>query len=75
MQQLLNTINLKGEPKILVILKNYRIQQDKERKNLISLMMILFRLKNLLLVLIYLIQYLSMKIIIKRRKILIIKEN
>ena len=75
MQQLLNTINLKREPKILVILKNYRIQQDKERKNLISLMMILFRLKNLLLVLIYLIQYLSMKIIIKRRKILIIKEN
>ena len=75
MQQLLNTINLKREPKILVILKNYRIQQDKERKNLISLMIILFRLKNLLLVLIYLIQYLSMKIIIKRRKILIIKEN
>ena len=75
MQQLLNTINLKGEPKILVILKNYRIQQDKERKNLISLMMTLFKLKSLLLVLIYLIQYLSMKIIIKRRKILIIKEN
>ena len=73
MQQLLNTINLKRELKILVILKNYQIQQDKERKNLISLMMTLFKLKSLLLVLIYLIQYLSMKII--KQNILIIKEN
>ena len=74
MQQLLNMIKSKREQKILVILKNYQIQQGKERKNLISLMMTLFKLKSLLLVLIYLIQYLSMKIIIKQN-ILIIKEN
>jgi hypothetical protein len=73
MQQLLKTINSKREQKILVILKNYQIQQDKERKNLINLMMTLFKLKSLLLVLIYLIQYLSMKII--KQNILIIKEN
>ena len=74
MQLLLKTINSKREQKILIISKNYQIQQDKERKNLISLMMTLFKLKSLLLVLIYLIQYLSMKIIIKQN-ILIIKEN
>ena len=73
MQLLLKTINSKREQKILIISKNYQIQQDKERKNLISLMMTLFKLKSLLLVLIYLIQYLSMKII--KQNILIIKEN